>query len=50
MDIEEVAKEDPNAIKVHSFDIRQGLTKESAIKIVDSLELPAGKLRDQGID
>lgn len=50
MDIEEVAKEDPDAIKVHSFDIRQGLTKESAIKIVDSLELPAGKLRDQGID
>lgn len=50
MDIEEVAKEDPEAIKVHSFDIRQGLTKESAAKIVDSLELPAGKLRDQGID
>jgi succinyl-CoA synthetase beta subunit len=30
MDIEEVAKEDPDAIKIHSFDIRQGLTKESA--------------------
>jgi succinyl-CoA synthetase beta subunit len=50
MDIEEVAKEDPDAIKIHSFDIRTGLTKESAAKIVDSLELPAGKLRDQGID
>ena len=50
MDIEEVAKEDPNAIKIHSFDIRTGLTKESAAKIVDSLELPSGKLRDQGID
>lgn len=50
MDIEEVAKEDPDAIKIHSFDIRTGLTKESATKIVDSLELPSGKLRDQGID
>ena len=50
MDIEEVAKDDPEAIKVHSFDIRKGLTKDDAIKIVDSLELPAGKLRDQGID
>lgn len=50
MDIEEVAKEDPEAIKVHSFDIRTGLTKEDATKIVDSLELPAGKLREQGID
>lgn len=30
MDIEEVAKEDPSAIQIHSFDIRTGLTKELA--------------------
>jgi succinyl-CoA synthetase beta subunit len=30
MDIEEVAKEDPDAIKIHSFDIRTGLTKDLA--------------------
>ena len=50
MDIEEVAKEDPNAIKVHSFDIKKGLTKEAAAKIIDELQIPAGKMRDQGID
>jgi succinyl-CoA synthetase beta subunit len=49
MDIEEVAKEDPDAIKVHTFDIRQGLTKEGATKVADSLQLQ-GKLRDQGIE
>ncbi len=46
MDIEEVAKEDPSAIKVYSFDIKQGLTKEAAAKIVESLEIPAGKMRE----
>ncbi len=46
MDIEEVAKEDPDAIKIHTFDIRSGLTKEGATKIVDSLQLPQGKLRE----
>jgi succinyl-CoA synthetase beta subunit len=46
MDIEEVAKDDPNAIKVHSFDIKQGLTKEAASKIVEELQIPAGKMRD----
>lgn len=49
MDIEEVAKEDPEAIKIHPFDIRKGLTLEDATKVVDSLELPVGKLRDQSI-
>ena len=50
MDIEEVAKEDPDAIKVHSFDINQGLTYEAAAKIIDELKIPAGKMREQGID
>ena len=46
MDIEEVAKEDPDAIKVHSFDIKKGLTKEAASKIIDELEIPAGKMKE----
>lgn len=50
MDIEEVAKEDPDAIKVHSFDIKEGLSKEAAAKIIDQLQIPAGKTRDQGIE
>jgi succinyl-CoA synthetase beta subunit len=49
MDIEEVAKEEPEAIKVHTIDIRIGLTDEIAAKVIDSLQL-TGKLRDQGIE
>lgn len=49
MDIEEVAKEDPDAIKVHTIDIRTGLTQKIAEEVVDSLELK-GKLREQGIE
>lgn len=45
MDIEEVAEKNPNAIKVHPFDIRKGLTKEDAIAVVDSLKL-TGKTRE----
>jgi succinyl-CoA synthetase beta subunit len=37
MEIEEVAEKDPDAIKVHPFDIKEGLTKESAAKIIDQL-------------
>jgi succinyl-CoA synthetase beta subunit len=50
MDIEEVAKEDPDAIKIRTVDIRKGLSIADATAVIDSLELPAGKLRDQGID
>ena len=49
MDIEEVAKEDPNAIKVYPIDMSKGFHKEDAIKVADSLGLE-GKTRDQGID
>jgi succinyl-CoA synthetase beta subunit len=49
MDIEEVAATDPSAIKVHTVDIRKGLSEADAAKVADSLQLPAGKLRDQGI-
>lgn len=37
MDIEEVAKEDANAIKVHTIDVKKGFHPEDAEKIVDSL-------------
>lgn len=37
MDIEEVAHEDPNAIKVHTIDIRKGFSEADAEKIADSL-------------
>lgn len=50
MDIEEVAKEDPDAIKIHTIDVRKGFTVDDATKIVDSLKLPQGKLREQGIE
>ena len=46
MDIEEVAKEDPDAIKVHSFEINKGLTKEAATKIIQELQIPEGKMRE----
>jgi succinyl-CoA synthetase beta subunit len=49
MDIEEVAKEDPNAIKVYSFDLKAGFHEEDAVKVADSLGLQ-GKTRDQGIE
>jgi len=49
MDIEEVAKEDPSAIKIHKIDIRTGLTDKIAEQVIDSLEL-TGKLRTQGIE
>ena len=45
MDIEEVANEDPSAIKVHTIDIRTGLTQKIAEEVVDSLELK-GNLRE----
>lgn len=45
MDIEEVAKEDPDAIKVHTIDILKGFKKEDATKIADDLELQ-GKTRE----
>ena len=45
MDIEEVAKEDPDAIKVHKIDFLKGFTKKDAEKIVDSLKLE-GKTRE----
>jgi succinyl-CoA synthetase beta subunit len=35
MDIEEVAKEDPNAIKVHTIDMVKGFSKADATKIAD---------------
>ena len=49
MDIEEVASEDPDAIKVYPIDMSKGFHKEDAIKVADSLGLE-GKTRDQGID
>ena len=49
MDIEEVAKEDPNAIKVYSFDLNKGFHEEDAVKVADSLGLE-GKTRQQGIE
>jgi succinyl-CoA synthetase beta subunit len=39
MDIEEVAKKDPNAIVVHPINFTTGLTTEAAGKIADSLSL-----------
>lgn len=49
MDIEEVAKEDPDAIKVFPINLKQGFSKEDATKIADTLQLE-GKTRDQGIE
>ena len=37
MDIEEVAKTDPDAIKVHKIDILKGFSSTDAEQIVDSL-------------
>jgi succinyl-CoA synthetase beta subunit len=37
MDIEEVAKEDPNAIKVFPIDFAKGMREEDAAKIADTL-------------
>ena len=39
MDIEEVAKEDPSAIKVHKIDIVKGFSSADAAKVADSLGL-----------
>jgi len=44
MDIEEVAHSDPDAIKVHTIDIRKGFSEADASKVADSLKLE-GKLR-----
>lgn len=49
MDIEEVAEKDPNAIKVHTIDVKKGFNATDAAKIADSLNLK-GKLREQGIE
>jgi succinyl-CoA synthetase beta subunit len=49
MDIEEVAAKNPDAIKVHTIDIREGLTQKTCEQVVDSLKL-TGKLREQGIE
>ena len=48
MDIEDVAKTDPSAIKLHKIDVRKGLTAEGAAEVADSLKL-TGKLREQAI-
>mgnify|MGYP001592030011 CR=1 FL=1 len=45
MDIEEVAKQDPDSIKVHKINIIDGFSKEQAEKIADSLEIK-GTTRD----
>ena len=45
MDIEEVAKEDPDAIKVHPIDVSKGFKKEDAGRIADGLGL-IGKTRE----
>ena len=45
MDIEEVAKEDPGAIKVHKIDILHGFGKRDAERVVNSLKLE-GKTRE----
>jgi succinyl-CoA synthetase beta subunit len=37
MDIEEVAKTDPDAIKVHTINILDGFSQKDAEKIVDEL-------------
>jgi succinyl-CoA synthetase beta subunit len=44
MDIEAVAAEDPDAIKVHHIDILKGFTEEDAAQVADSLDL-TGKTR-----
>jgi succinyl-CoA synthetase beta subunit len=49
MDIEEVAHEDPDAIKKHTIDIRKGFSREDAEKVVDSLNLK-DNLRTQGVE
>lgn len=51
MDIEEVAKSDPDAIKVHTINIIKGFSEEDAAKIVDELDLSEPKkLRTQAIE
>jgi succinyl-CoA synthetase beta subunit len=45
MDIEEVAKTDPDAILTHTIDIVKGFSKEDATSIVDKLNI-TGKTRD----
>jgi len=39
MDIEEVAKEDPTAIKVYPFEVDTGITKEILNKVEKDLDL-----------
>jgi succinyl-CoA synthetase beta subunit len=49
MDIEEVSKQDPDAIKVHTIDLSKGFSKQDAAKIADDLGLE-GKTREQAIE
>ena len=51
MDIEEVAKSDPGAIKVHKINIIEGFSEKDALKIVDELGLSdPSTLRKQAVD
>lgn len=50
MDIEEVAKNNPESIFNVPVDIKNGLTKEDAAKIVDKLEFANEKQRNHAID
>ena len=49
MDIEEVAKEDPSAIRIHKINIIDGFNSKDAAIVADSLNLK-GKTREQGIE
>lgn len=48
MDIEEVAKADPNAINVKPIDFLKGFTEKDAGEVADSLGL-SGNLRSEGV-
>lgn len=50
MDIEEVAKNNPESILTEPVDIKTGLTKEKATKIVDKLEFANEKQRNHAIE
>ena len=49
VDIEEVAKENPSAIKIFPVNVLQGLTDETARNIVDALDLETEQQRSEAI-
>jgi succinyl-CoA synthetase beta subunit len=50
MDIEQVAKDDPDAIFTHPIDFKAGMTVADAQSIVDRLDFETDSQREQGVE